>query len=115
MSDYADQIRRLSDLGPRPSGSDAHRALVEEVANEFGALGYVVERDAYSFERWDVTDDSSALRVGDRNIPLSSAWPYSGETGPAGATAPLTLVRGRRKNWKPAAGKIAVIDVRNID
>jgi len=115
MTDYAAQIRRLSDLGPRASGNDAHRALIDDVAAELSALGYTVESDSHSFERWDAPTLSSTLTIGQTVIPLSSAWPYSGETGRAGATAPLVLVRGLRKNWKSAAGKIAVIEVRNID
>lgn len=115
MTDYAHRIRRLSGLGPRYSGNDAHRTLIEDVASELSALGYTVERDTHSFERWDVTDGGSALRIGQKNITVSSAWPYSGETGPRGVTAPLTLVTGLQKNWDAAAGKIAVIDVHNLD
>lgn len=115
MSEYADQIRRLNDLGPRPSGSDAHRALIEDVATELAELGYEVERDTHSFERWDAARSDIALRVDQESVPLSSAWPYSGETGPDGVTAPLVLVDAVRKNWREATGKIAVIDVHNLE
>ncbi|WP_425838289.1 hypothetical protein [Streptomyces fractus] len=115
MTDYAAQIRRLNELGPRYSGNDAHRTLIEDVAAGLSTLGYTVERDTHSFERWDSAGGSSALTIGQEDIPLSSVWPYSGETGPQGATAPLTLVTGLHKNWKAAAGKIAVLDVHNLD
>lgn len=112
---YEDQIARLNDLGARPSGSEGHLALIEDVADELGALGYVVERDAHTFERWDAPINASSLYVGRTEIALASVWPYSGETGTNGVTAPLVVVNGRRKNWKAATGKIAVIEVHNID
>lgn len=115
MPAYADQIRRLHELGPRTSGSETHRTLIEDVAGELAGLGYTVERDTHSFERWDVAPDGISLRIGEENVGLSSAWPYSGETGEAGVTAPLVLVEGVRKNWSKAAGKIAVLDVHNLD
>ncbi|MCQ4207556.1 hypothetical protein [Streptomyces longispororuber] len=115
MTDYAHQIQRLRELGPRYSGNDAHHTLIEDVASELSALGYTVERDTHTFERWDIADSGSALKIGQKDITVSSAWPYSGETGPQGATAPLTLVTGLPKNWTAAAGKIAVIDVHNLD
>ncbi|CAI1006546.1 hypothetical protein [Serratia entomophila] len=115
MNDYIAQIRRLRELGPRTSGNDAHRALISEVAAELSALGYNVQRDRHTFERWDASPDSTALQIEGVDVPLSSTWPYSGETGPLGVTAPLVLLRGRRKKWKAAAGKIAVIEIHNID
>lgn len=112
---YQQQIDRLRELGPRPSGSKAHQTLIADVAAELLALGYDVQRDAHAFERWDVSPERVGLRLGTQQVPVSSAWPYSGQTGSAGVTAPLVLVRGVRKNWKVASGKIAVIDVHNID
>jgi hypothetical protein len=112
---YAQQIARLNELGPRLSGSSAHRALVEQVAAELTSLGYEVDRDTHAFERWDAPEDGASLTVGGRNVEVSSAWPYSGETSPAGITAPLTLLAGRRKRWAAAAGRIAVVEVVNVE
>lgn len=110
---YAEQIKYLTDLGPRTSGSDAHRALIEQVADDFAVLGYDVHRDTHTFERWDAGLDKIALSVCQEQVALSSAWPYSAETPVGGITAPLTLIRGASKNWKEAAGKIALIEVHN--
>jgi len=115
VTNYAEQIRRLKELGPRTSGNDAHRALISEVATELSELGYDVQRDKHTFERWDALPNNTTLHIGGVDIPLSSIWPYSGETGPLGVSAPLILLQGRRKKWKKAAGKIAVIEVHNID
>ncbi len=115
MTDYASQIRRLKELGPRTSGNEAHRTLISEVATELSELGYDVQRDRHTLERWDALPNSTTLQIEGVDIPLSSVWPYSGETGPLGVTAPLILLQGWRKKWKAAAGKIAVIEVHNID
>ncbi len=116
MTDYNAQIRRLAELGPRVSGNEAHHALIEDVASQLIALGYDVNRDRHTFDRWDASTVDNSLRIEDADVPLSSVWPYSGETDEAGVTAPLVLVQGgHRKNWKSAAGKIAVIQVQNVD
>ena len=106
-------LRDLYALGPRPTGSEAHVALVDRIAAELAKLGLKVHRDSHRFERWEVTSDRLALTVGGRRIPVSSAWPYSGETGPKGVTAPLTLLDGWRRKWRAAAGNIAVVQVDN--
>lgn len=115
MATYQQQIDRLRELGPRFSGNDAHRALIEDVATALRELGYDVHRDPHTFDGWDATSDQIGLQIGQQQIPLSSAWPYSGETGPEGVTGELVLVHGLRKNWRAAAGKIAVIEVQNLD
>jgi len=111
---YADQIRYLTELGPRASGTQAHNALIDSVAAALAELGLDVQRDPHTFERWEVDRDALALQVGQRRIAIASAWPYSGETPAGGTTAPLVLLRGRRKHWRAAAGKIAVIEVPHL-
>ncbi|ONI66075.1 hypothetical protein CSIV_02980 [Microbacterium sp. CSI-V] len=115
MPTYAEHIDRLNALGPRRSGNDAHRTLTDEVAAELAELGYRVERDTRSFERWDAADDAVSLTVEGDAVEVASAWPYSGETGSSGVTAPLILLPGRRKRWAAAAGRIAVIEVDNVE
>lgn len=115
MSTYAAQIDRLNSLGPRRSGNAAHRMLIDDVAAELAELGYAVERDTHTFERWDPPDHGASLIVGGHAVDVSSPWPYSGETGPAGITAPLTLISGRRKKWTETSGRIAVIEVENLE
>ena len=115
MPTYAEHIDRLNALGPRRSGNQAHRTLIDEVAAELTALGHPVERDTHSFERWDAGEDAVSLTVEGNGVEVASPWPYSGETGPAGVTAALVLLRGRRKRWAAARGRIAVIEVDNVE
>ena len=114
--DFAEQVHHLDELGPRLTGNDAHRALVDEVAKQLAALGLTANRDPHRFTRWDAPRDDAhlSLTVGNRPIPISSAYPYSGTTGPAGVTGRLQLIRGGlRKNWAAAAGGVAVVEVRH--
>jgi len=107
---FDDWLRDLYALGHRPTGSDNHAALVDRIAADLATLGLDVHRDSHTFERW--ASDQLALTVGGRSIRISSAWPYSGETGPQGVTAPLMFLRGRWwRNWRAAAGRIAVVEV----
>ncbi|MGC0365287.1 hypothetical protein ABH922_003271 [Rhodococcus sp. 27YEA15] len=108
---------RLDALGPRLTGSTAHRAVVEEVASELAALGLEVHRDSHSFERWDLPRRSDGLRIELPTGPIavSSAFPYSGLTGPEGVSAPLVYLNARRPKWSRAKGAIAVIEVPHVD
>lgn len=115
MATAAEHIARLNTLGPRRSGNEAHRTLIDEVAAELVALGYHPERDTHTFERWDVDERDVSLTVEGRTVPVASAWPYSGETGSAGVTAPLVRLAGRRPRWKDARGRIALVEVANVE
>ena len=105
---FAEQVRYLDSLGPRVTGSSAHGALVENVAEQLTGLGLTVHRDPHRFTRWNAPRDSTHLNltVGNRAIRISSAYPCSGTTGPDGITAPVHLVTGGlRKNWAAAGGR----------
>ena len=109
--------QRLDARGPRLTGSPSHHAVVEEVANELTELGLEVRRDSHTFERWDLPATSDGLRIELPTGPIkvSSAFPYSGLTGPQGISAPLVYVSARRPKWSAAKGAIAVIEVPHID
>ncbi|QSE42885.1 hypothetical protein [Rhodococcus erythropolis] len=109
--------QRLDARGPRLTGSPSHHAVVEEVANELTELGLEVRRDSHTFERWDLPATSDGLRIELPTGPIkvSSAFPYSGLTGPQGISAPLVHVSARRPKWSLAKGAIAVIEVPHID
>lgn len=109
--------QRLDALGPRLTGTDAHHAVVEEVAREFVDLGLEVHRDSHTFERWDLPQRADGLRIELPTGPVrvSSAFPYSGLTGPAGITARLVYLNAKRPSWSKAKGAIAVFEVPHVD
>ncbi|HWW83412.1 MAG TPA: hypothetical protein VNZ26_07410, partial [Vicinamibacterales bacterium] len=104
----------MAKLGPKYTGNPAHTTFVEWLATELKALGLDVARERYTFPRWeanrwniDVTTSS-----GDRlKIPVSSYFPYSGETSSAGVTGELVYA-GSNPNFKLEGleEKIAFVD-----
>lgn len=106
-------VQRLNSYGPRLTGSPAQRASIEFIADELVAIGLPVQRDTHKMIRW--TARTTGLRLqGGVAIPVASAFPYSGHTQPEGVTAPLVWLGERPKSLEAAAGKIAVVPVKNI-
>jgi hypothetical protein len=113
----SEQIQFLETLGSRLTGSPAHNALIEDVAARLAGLGLAVQRDRHQFTRWNVPDDQEHLRltIQGADVGISSAYPYSGTTGPAGVAAKLHLLSGLcRTCWSAARGAIAVFEVPHI-
>jgi hypothetical protein len=111
--DTVEQLDLLADLGPRHTGSAAHQALVDDVDARLTGLGLDVRRDSHTFTRWHT--ERTRMSIGGRDVPVASALPYSGTTGPDGVEAPLMLLDGLRRNWAAARGRIAVIEVDDVD
>ena len=74
-----------------------------------------VREDVLRFSRWDLPSDPEGLRltVGGQRVDISSAFPYSGTTGAAGARGPLCLLRGPLPRWGRARRGLAVVEIRN--
>ena len=111
-TDFGKRVSELLKLGPRETGSPSHAKFVDEIAREIESLGLPVHRDSYRFCRWSLSDPSSdcALKLKDdgQAVPVASAYPYSGVTGPKGVTGRLKLAGCFPWNMD---GKIAVFDV----
>jgi hypothetical protein len=115
-TELAERINWLRQLGPRETGNFEHVGFVNHIAEQVASLGLPVHKDSHSFDRWSVHDVSSccALTVhglpGESlTVPVASAYPYSGSTGPNGVTGPLQLFSCSQ--WWKDGGKIAVIEV----
>jgi hypothetical protein len=109
-TDLNKRVDELLKLGPRETGSPSHAKFIDKIAREIESLGLPVHRDSYSFSRWSLSDPSSdcTLKVDGQKIPVASAYPYSGVTGPKGVTGRLKLAGCFP--WK-MDDKIAVFDV----
>jgi hypothetical protein len=109
------ELDLLAELGPRFPGSDAHERLVAHVAGQWAELGMDVREDVLGFERWDPPGDPDGLRltVDGQPVEISSAFPYSGTTGPDGVRGPLRHLRGPLPRWSRARGAIAVVEISN--
>jgi hypothetical protein len=113
--DFTSDLQLLESLGARFTGSDAHRILIKHVASELASLGLSVQRDSHTFMQWDAPRDHDRLRltVDGNDVPISAAYPYSGATGPHGVSGRLQLLTSPVKDWSPANGAIAVVEVPN--
>jgi len=107
------ELDLLAQLGPRLPGSDAHERLVAHVAGQWAELGMDVREDVLGFERWDPpgAPDGLRLTVDGQVVEISSAFPYSGTTGPDGVRGRLRYLRGPLPRWSRARGGIAVIEM----
>src|ERR1700722_13128994 len=104
----------MAKLGPKNTGNPAHTEYVNWLATQLQSSGLQVERDHYSFPRWDakrweitVTGQAS----GAAKIPVTSYFPYSGQT-PAGGVTGEFVYAGANPDFKldGLQGKIALID-----
>ena len=109
-------ILKMDSFGPRLTGNIAHNEFVKWLKDELSGMNIPVYSDSFYFRRWE--EKKSSLEIYDSDetiqIPVSSAYPYSGETTEAGITEELVYVRSLKDTYK-ASGKIAVFEVANIN
>ena len=70
-----DQLVWMAKLGPKYTGNQAHTTFVEFLATEMKGLGLEVNREHYTFPRWDAkrTALSAAPKGGSKTtIPVTS-------------------------------------------
>jgi hypothetical protein len=94
-ADMYRDVKRMVDLGPRFTGSDAHNAFIDWLDDGFRSAGCrMLVRDEFAFTRWLVNDWSLELLEGPGKGPVRVAayQPYSGNTGPSGVVAPLAYM-----------------------
>src|SRR3954465_1715974 len=109
-----DQQVWMAKLGPKYTGNKAHTAFVEFLATEFKKAGCDVARERYTLPRWEAKrwDISVAPASGARTIvPVTSYFPYSGQTPAAGVTGELVYA-GSSPTFMLSGlqGKVALVD-----
>jgi hypothetical protein len=101
-------IAAMQGFGPRLTGNAAHAAFVRFLQQELENIGLEVHRDTTAFTRWECR--AAALHGADGDpIPVSSAYPYSGSTGPQGIEAELSA----QKPGPGLKGRIALVEAGN--
>ena len=103
----------MAKLGPKYTGNAAHTQFVEFLATEMRKLGLDVARERYTLPRWDAK--RWELRAGGV-VPVTSYFPYSGQTSAAGVRAPLAFA-GTNPNLdlSDVRGRIALVEFRLED
>jgi hypothetical protein len=105
----------MAKLGPKYTGNNAHTTFVEFLATEFAKTGCDVVRDRYTLPRWEAQRGSIKVigqsPFNDFNVPVTSYFPYSGQTPASGVGGELVYA-GRSPNFTLTGlqGNVALID-----
>jgi len=85
------QVEAMVSLGPRLTGTAAQNAWIDQLEQDWSDAGVAVTRDHFTFTRWLAESWSLELLDGPGAgpVPISSPFPYTAPTAPAGAVAPL--------------------------
>lgn len=100
----------MNAFGSRTTGSEGHKQFIGWLEQQVTDIGLTVYRDRDTFDRWE--EKRSSLRIGQQEIHVSSAFPYSGKTESKGVTG--ELVYTKRGDYEGASGKIAVVQIENL-
>jgi hypothetical protein len=104
----------MAKLGPKYTGNKAHTEFVEFLAAHLKEYGLEVAREHYTFPRWEARRCEitvNAPGAGPFRAPVTSYFPYSGQTPPEGVTGALAYA-GRNPSFAldGLKGKIALIE-----
>ncbi|KAF7370477.1 Elongation factor 2 [Mycena sanguinolenta] len=87
-----DRLFQTNLRGPRWTGNDNQNVLTSVVATSMEIAGLTVETLNYTLFRWDPRWWSLSLKLTNgttMGLPTTGYWPYSGDTGLKGVTAPV--------------------------
>ncbi len=106
----------MNSFGTRLTGSKGHTDFVNYLKDEIAKMGIPVFSDPFYFERWEEKRSLIEIYDGEEaiNIPVASAYPYSGKTTAYGIKDELVFVESVADIPK-TKGKIAVYNVSNIN
>ena len=109
-------MEKMNSCGARLTGSKAHNDFISYLQDEIKKMGVKIYSDPFYFKRWEEKKSEIEILDGDEKIkiPVSSAYPYSGETDENGITEELVYIKSLT-DVKDVKGKIAVFDVSNIN
>lgn len=109
-------MHTMNSFGTRLTGSKGHNDFIKWLKAETNKMDITVYSDLFWFNRWEEKNSSIEIIDGEEkiSIPVSSAYPYSGETSAEGITEELVYVKSV-KDVPKTTGKIAVFNVNNIN
>ena len=111
------EVEKMNSFGVRLTGTKAQRNFIKYIKSQIHEMGLETFSDPSRFMRWEEKSKKIVINAedGDIEVPISSAFPYSGETPAEGITAPLTRVNEKHVGYLTTAGKIAVVEVNELD
>ncbi|EKM76178.1 hypothetical protein AGABI1DRAFT_131498 [Agaricus bisporus var. burnettii JB137-S8] len=87
-----DRLFQTNLRGPRWTGNDNQNVLLDLVTGSMDLAGLKTETLDYTLNRWDPRWWSLNLQLTNGtniSVPTTGFWPYSGDSGLAGVTAPI--------------------------
>lgn len=116
-ADMLARIEKMNAFGPRLTGNSAHKAFIKYLKDEIHSLGIETYTDPYFFNRWEEKNSSLIIHTetGDKDVHISSVFPYSGETASDGVTAELVHITDQRLGFLGLDGKIAVVKIDELN
>jgi hypothetical protein len=104
----------MAKLGPKYTGNQAHTTFVEFLASRLKEYGLDVAREHYTFPRWEARRWELTVKPSSGasfRAPVTSYFPYSGETPAAGVSGDLVYA-GHSPSFDLSGlqGKVALID-----
>ncbi len=104
----------MAKLGPKYTGNKAHTEFVEFLATHLKECGVEVTRERYTLPRWDAKRWEITVAPpsgGGFKAPVTSYFPYSGQTQADGVTGELVYA-GHAPSFKldGLQGKVALVD-----
>jgi hypothetical protein len=90
-----DQLVWMAGLGPKYTGNPAHVKFVDYLATNLQACDLEVQRDHYTLPRWEARRcalDVHTASGASLKLPVTSYYPYSGETPAEGVTGEIAYL-----------------------
>lgn len=111
------RVEYMNSLGVRLTGTKAQRNFIRYLKDEIHNMGIETFSDPFRFRRWEEKSSKIVIHTqdGDVDIPVSSAFPYSGETGDDGVEGNLVLSKEKHIGYLAAKDKIAVVEINELD
>ncbi len=109
-------MHKMNSFGTRLTGSKGHTDFINYLKDEITKMDIPIYTDTFHFKRWEEIYSSIDIIDGGEvvNIPVSSAYPYSGQTTADGITEELVFVN-KITDVAKTKGKIAVFNISNIN
>ncbi|KAJ7759142.1 hypothetical protein B0H16DRAFT_1662237 [Mycena metata] len=111
-----DRLYQTNLRGPRWTGNENQNTLTTVVATSMELAGLTVDTLNYTLYRWDPRWWSLSLKLKDgtnMGLPTTGYWPYSGDSGLQGVTAPLLDV-GSYGLFPNQSGNVATLNLSNL-
>ena len=104
----------MAKLGPKYTGNRAHTTFVDFLATQLQAHGLDVAREHYTLPRWDAKRWEIGIAPASGSpfkVPVTSYFPYSGQTSSSGVTGELVFAGTNPKfALDGLEGKVALIE-----